>query len=664
MGKKRLISALLSAAMVVTMVPFLVSADTDPNAPGSFSDLQELIDQGGQVVLQKDYVAQPGEGSLKITHGASINLNGHTIDRNLSSVDDDGHVFVVKGDPNDPEIQSIGTEKYRLALFDNSNGEKGIITGGYAVDGGGIYCDYPSQLSMSDVIIKGNVATSKGGGIYFDERITYSYLTSGKITNNTSDLGGGIYNASRQLVIPGNVEISGNTASSFGGGIFNTNSLRMTAGTVTGNTAGIHGGGIYQHPYESGDEDKLLISGLLTISGNTGDDVYLCSGEKILLDGQLNENARIGVATEDEAPVVFTENFSLNQGTFYYQGPSLFFSNVEGTRVNLDKDSNSSTYHELIIEPNSIEFKGCSVTLDGQIGLNVYADLSALTDEQKASAKVTFVVPGRGGNTQTDTFDASFTETVDNITCYGFTCKLSSIQMAEEIFPVLTYTGGSLTSTKAFSVANYLDSYFKTPGRTDYSAASLVPALAGYGYNVQQYLHELHGWSLGGENGYAEMPNLFNYNFDEDLFDSYKTKIEATGSTSSKTVGESIDSVKYKLILDSTTGIEVTIKLKAGVTSDLTASCTYAGNTFTAVKTGEGEYKIRITGIYLQDLDKMIAITGMVGDSEAFTVNVSALGYAYAGLNNPLASHAKKSAMCTLYEVWSQTNSYLRNKNA
>ncbi|MBO4649956.1 MAG: hypothetical protein J5653_02075 [Clostridiales bacterium] len=671
MGKKRLISALLSAAMVVTMVPFLVSADTDPNAPGSFADLQELIDTSTTtIVLDRDYVALPGEGSLKINVTRGIDLNGHTIDRNLSSAEEDGHVFFVTGDPTDPEYQAGTVTRFELLIQDSSPNKTGKITGGYAVNGGGFYCEYPARLNLQGITISGNRATSKGGGVYLDENVTYSTLAGTKVSGNSAEYGGGVYNASKDLFfrIYYNelCELSGNTAGSYGGGLYNANIVRvnsMDGITITGNTAGVHGGGVYQKDESTGGYGIFEIAGTVNISGNTGDNLYLCSGERVSVYSMLYEETKIGVTTEDPIPAVVTSNFP---GHYPYGSnpTAYFFSDLPGYRINTDKDSSSSTSGEVIIEENTIGFVGCSVTLDGQIGLNVYADLSALTDEQKASAKVTFVVPGRGGNTQTDTFDADFTETVNDITCYGFTCKLSSIQMAEEIVPVLTYTGGSLTSTKAFSVANYLDSYFKTPGRTDYSAANLIPALGGYGYLVQQYLHELHGWNLGGANGYAEMPNLFSYSFDDTYYNSFKEKIETAGFKSSKQVGPSIDSVKYKLILDSTTDIEVTIKLKDGVTSDLSASCTYAGKTFTAQKSGEGEYKIRITGLYLQNLDDMITITGTVGDSEALTVRVSALGYVYASLDNPNATTAKKDAMCSLYNLWSYIEGYLESKNA
>ncbi|MBR4819837.1 MAG: hypothetical protein IKZ74_07270, partial [Clostridiales bacterium] len=333
----------------------------------------------------------------------------------------------------------------------------------------------------------------------------------------------------------------------------------------------------------------------------------------------------------------------------------VFFTTMPQSRMNFDKDPDSLTKGEVIIEPLSVGFVGCSMTLDGRIGLNVFVDMSALTDEQKASAKVSFAIPGKGANTQEDTFDPSFVQTVDDIPCYGFTCYLSSIQMAEQIVPTLTYTGGSLTSSKAYSVTDYIANV----SRSSYSnpiTPMFASSMGTYGHFVQKYMSDYHGWSIGGSNGYAEIPN-FDYNSTfTALYDDY---IDALASyAASKSVGPSIESTKFKLLLENTTGIEVTITLKSGVTEELNASCTYGGKTYTAYKSGDRQYKIRIEGIYAQDLDKMITINGTVGGSENFSATVSAFGYMYAALSNPQSSNYKKDAMCALYSFWRVANVY------
>ena len=642
MGKKRIISALLSVTMVVTMVPFMVSAAPDTNTPGTFTELQALIDQGGLITLDRDYVAVSGEGSLKVTNGGTIDLNGHTIDRNLSSADPDGHVFRISGG--------------ELAIVNDSTDAEGTITGGFAENGGGIYFESPSKFIIRGITITGNHATSRGGGIYLSPEANYCEMTNMKITDNSAEEGGGIYNAGASLrFIDGLFPslVSGNTATTYGGGVYNSNKIISRSMNITGNTAGIHGGGLYQHPVSAAESGILEIGYKISINENVGDDLYLCAGENIIVATDFQSSCRIGVATEEQIPVVITSTG--DKDAYLRNATQVFFTTMPQSRINFDKDPNSSTKGEVIIEPLSVGFVGCSMTLDGRIGLNVFVDLSALTDEQKASAKVSFAVPGKGANTQEDTFDPSFVQTVDDIPCYGFTCYLSSIQMAEQIVPTLTYTGGSLTSSKAYSVTDYIANI----SRSSYSnpiTPYVANAMGTYGHFAQKYLSDYHGWSIGGSNGYAEIPN-FDYNSTFSAsYDDYKDALASYAA--SKSVGPSIESTKFKLLLENTTGIEVTFTLKSGVTEELQASCTYGGKTYTAYKSGDRQYKIRIEGIYAQDLDKMITINGTVGGSENFSATVSVFGYMYAALSNPQSSNYKKDAMCALYSFWNMTNVY------
>ena len=122
-----------------------------------------------------------------------IDLNGKTLNRNLTSSADDGHVFKI----------SSGS---RLTINDSSGNNSGVIKGGYSSDGGAIY-------NSGTLIFNGGTITQ----------------------NNASNNGAGIYNRSN-LVINGGA-ITGNTAAKNGGGIFNEGTLNMQ-GTinVTNNT--------------------------------------------------------------------------------------------------------------------------------------------------------------------------------------------------------------------------------------------------------------------------------------------------------------------------------------------------------------------------------------------------------------------------------------------
>ncbi|MCK4653411.1 MAG: DUF1565 domain-containing protein, partial [Candidatus Cloacimonetes bacterium] len=95
------------------------------------------------------------------------------------------------------------------------------IKNGYAIDGGGIYCDYYSNPSFNNILISNNHASHRGGGICCHE-LSHTDLTNVTISGNSAGYGGGIakgnccYPSSINLA---NVTIKNNNAT-YGGGIY------------------------------------------------------------------------------------------------------------------------------------------------------------------------------------------------------------------------------------------------------------------------------------------------------------------------------------------------------------------------------------------------------------------------------------------------------------
>ena len=124
----------------------------------SWKGLQELINDaayGDTITLSSDIVCDNGK-SIKVdgddVKNITIDLNGHKMDRNRTSSDGDGHVINVK-------------DKATLILKDSVG--TGILTGGYATDGGGIKIEKDSTCIIDgNVTISGNKASKDGGGIY------------------------------------------------------------------------------------------------------------------------------------------------------------------------------------------------------------------------------------------------------------------------------------------------------------------------------------------------------------------------------------------------------------------------------------------------------------------------------------------------------------------
>ena len=214
--------------------------------------VQESLDNNGKQVtfkLPRNWIANPDAtqersfgdsiaftaGRITVPEGANIilDLNGHTIDRNLNSAK--GAVIRVYGE---------------LTIEDSSTKKTGKITGGYSNAGNGIYCENtaenPAKLTINGGTITGNVGTYGGAVAGAKAIIT---MNGGAIVDNVLDIsvpstGGGITASNAKVYINGGL-IANNAAKVGGGiGIDATSNLVITGGEISNNTAH-NGGGIY-----------------------------------------------------------------------------------------------------------------------------------------------------------------------------------------------------------------------------------------------------------------------------------------------------------------------------------------------------------------------------------------------------------------------------------
>ena len=140
--------------------------------------LEETPD-GGTVTLSGNVTARAGEEPLIVGLGRSvtIDLNGYSIDRNLSAAASNGYVIKVLSG----------------ALTITGSGQ---ITGGNSLDkAGGILVSSNGSLTLAGGSVTGNTAGSYGGGVYVDGG-SFA-MTGGSVTGNTADAntgnGGGVY---------------------------------------------------------------------------------------------------------------------------------------------------------------------------------------------------------------------------------------------------------------------------------------------------------------------------------------------------------------------------------------------------------------------------------------------------------------------------------------
>ena len=178
--KRRLLPILMTLVLVCALpiwAAFVTSGDvTNPlvcTAGATEPTLQERIDKanaGDTITLSFDTEI---DATLQITKNLTLDLNGCTL-----RMTGTGSVLKVSG-------------RATLTIQDSSAEGTGTITGGNAVDGGGVCVEAYATLEMTGGCITGCRAED-GGGVYIDNNATLK-MTGGCITDCHASYGGGIY---------------------------------------------------------------------------------------------------------------------------------------------------------------------------------------------------------------------------------------------------------------------------------------------------------------------------------------------------------------------------------------------------------------------------------------------------------------------------------------
>ena len=160
------------------------------------------------------------------------------------------NVMVRSEDPDDPAVVAAtvidGGGGGSVVTFVSRETASAVlagftITGGSAVDGGGIHCRN-TAATITGNVIEGNSAGRWGGGISaLNARPT---IVGNTIRGNTANEGGGIHVYNQTPEIRGNV-ISGNSASSNGGGIYLISSDATIENCTISDNSAARGGGVY-----------------------------------------------------------------------------------------------------------------------------------------------------------------------------------------------------------------------------------------------------------------------------------------------------------------------------------------------------------------------------------------------------------------------------------
>ena len=281
------------------------SASTDENDPT-------------EITLANDVTAGAGDSFLTVEENTyvTLDLNGHTLNRNLTSGVSGGNVITVEGN---------------LTVKDSSNPSTGKITGGKNSGqyGGGVLVNSGAVFTLESGSVTGNTITdddSYGGGVCVYGTFN---MSGGSISGNSCGHNGGgvnLYNGT--FTMSDGSMIENNHAASDGGVSVYKDTFTMNGGSITGNTANSYGGGVYM-------TGTFKVSGAPVISGNTkngsANNVFLPLKKTINIPNNttLSSDASIGVTTGTAR--VFTSGLS-GRGDL-----SNFFSDSNARAVRLDE---------------------------------------------------------------------------------------------------------------------------------------------------------------------------------------------------------------------------------------------------------------------------------------------------------------------------------------
>ncbi len=208
--------------------------------------------------------AEPGSvvevpaGVYVLEHG------GLLVDRDLTITGAGPDATLVRAVPRDPaeSVSVIMVPGHRVEISGMT------IEGGRATWGGGIYNQ--GDLTLDDLVVRGNEAeihgggifnlmggtlvlsrslvtgnvARHGGGIFNDATIT---VTDSTVVGNSAirGKGGGLHNSQGGVVALSNTSISGNSSRFGGGGIYTRSEMTLVNAVVMDNRAGSDGGGIF-----------------------------------------------------------------------------------------------------------------------------------------------------------------------------------------------------------------------------------------------------------------------------------------------------------------------------------------------------------------------------------------------------------------------------------
>lgn len=280
--------------------------------------------------------------------------------------------------------------------------------------------------------------------------------------------------------------------------------------------------------------------------------------------------------------------------------------------------------------PSEPEFVGHQMVLSGQLGLHFYMSIP----EGMTDGTLVFFV-GKWSVTSDKALQSDGR--------YRFTCFINSVEMAEMITAVYTYTadGVKKTVTDVISVQDYLEYIINNrEGLAAYTAAApLAKALYNYGHYA--------GYAVPDGEKHPKMPGI------------YAAEAGLIGSLSGfglkSKLGGDITAAAFSLDLDCETALNFYLTTDTELSEQDVSVTADDGSSqeYTVARAGT-RWHIQVTGIGAHKLGTVFTMTA--GEN---SISASAMTYVQQCLSNTGAPEEAKRVAAALYEYYQQAVRYI-----
>lgn len=335
--KKRILSIVLTLCMVLMFVPQTVFAAND-----DATALQNLLNGGGTVTLSKDYTI---DTTLSVQNTVTLDLNGHVIKMTGS-----GSVISIAW-----SNLTLQDSSPTATHTDASLPAGGVITGGNAAYGGGVYVGSGGSMTMNGGTIKKCSAECGGGVAAADGSFTMTGGTIANCTATTSNYtygGGGVYFASSATFTMNGGTIENCSSKTSGGGVFSTSNFSMSGNAIIRGCSAKAGGGV-----------RIDKSSMMTMNGGTieactstngtSDAVTITSNASLLANGGIVKGtvtfgsySAINTTSTDSYTKFYNEvtnNGTISGGVYYGGIQNDSSGTVSGTYHTVSFNSNGGS---------------------------------------------------------------------------------------------------------------------------------------------------------------------------------------------------------------------------------------------------------------------------------------------------------------------------------